>query len=76
MPHVNVRMYPGRTEEQKRALTAKIIEAFGEAMDIPSKWLTVAIEEVEPDDWKADVVGPEIRAKEEFLYKEPEYLDD
>ena len=54
----------------------KIIEAFGEAMDIPSKWLTVAIEEVEPDDWKADVVGPEIRAKEEFLYKEPEYLDD
>lgn len=76
MPHVNVRMYPGRTDEQKRALTAKIIEAFDEALDIPSNWLTVAIEEVDPDDWMADVVGPEIRAKQQLLYKEPEYLDD
>ncbi|MEO2002908.1 MAG: tautomerase family protein [Candidatus Poribacteria bacterium] len=76
MPHVNVRMYPGRTDDQKRALTAKIIEAFDAALDIPPEWLTVAIEEVAPEDWHADVVEPEALGKQELLYKEPEYLDD
>ena len=76
MPHVNNRMYPGRTDEQKQALTEKVIEAFGVAHDIPPEWLTVAIEEVERDDWHADVVGPEIRAKAHLLTKHPEYLDD
>ncbi len=76
MPHVNIRMYPGRTDEQKQALTDKVIEAFGESLDIPPRWLTVAIEEVDPDDWHAEVVGPEIRAKADLLTKEPEYLDD
>ncbi len=76
MPHVNIRMYPGRTDEQKQALTDKVIEAFGEALDIPPRWLTVAIEEVDADDWHAQVVGPEILAKADLLTKQPEYLDD
>ena len=76
MPHVNVRMYPGRTDEQKRALTAKIIQAFDEALDIPSKWLTVAIEEVAQEHWNAEIVEPEVLGKQALRYKEPEYLDD
>jgi 4-oxalocrotonate tautomerase len=74
MPHVNVKMYPGRTEEQKRALTQKIVEAFGETLNVAPKYLTVVIEEVAPSDWTTTVVEPEIRGKKDRLYKEAEYL--
>ena len=75
MPHVNVRLYPGRSEEQKRALTERIVDAFHETMGIEATWVSVVIEEVEPDDWNTAVVEPEIRAKEATLYKKPDYLD-
>ena len=75
MPHVNVRLYPGRTEEQKRALTERIVEAFRETMGIDAKWVSLVIEEVAPEDWDATVVEPEIRAKDDALYKKPDYLD-
>jgi len=74
MPHVNVKMYPGRTEEQKQALTQRIIDAFVETIGVQSKHMTVLIEDIQPDDWRAVVVEPEIIGKKDRLYKQAEYL--
>ena len=74
MPHVNVKLYPGRTEEQKQALTQRIIEAMDETLGVASKYVTVAFEEVSPEDWHDIVVKPELEGKKALLYKQPEYL--
>jgi 4-oxalocrotonate tautomerase family enzyme len=40
MPHVAIKLYPGRTIEQKRALTERIIAAMVETIDAnESKYL-------------------------------------
>lgn len=75
MPHVNVRMYPGRTNEQKRALTQRIVEAMEETLGVSERHVTVVIEDVAPNDWATVVVEPEIRRKTDRLFKSADYLD-
>lgn len=74
MPHVNVKLYPGRSDEQKKAFTQSVIEAMQECLGVESKYVTVAFEEISPDDWQEVVVKPELIGKRELLTKEPEYL--
>ena len=73
MPHVSVKLYPGRSEEQKKklaeALAQDVAAIAGSGMDS----ISVAIEEVEPRDWKAKVYDPEILGKPGTLYKKPGY---
>ena len=73
MPHVHVKMYPGRTGEQKKALTDRIVKAMDETMGIEPKWISVSYEEIEPEEWDESVVKPDIAEKKEFLFKPPEY---
>ncbi|MCH8295826.1 tautomerase family protein [Candidatus Poribacteria bacterium] len=74
MPHVNIKLYPGRTEEQKQLLTQRVIEAIDESFGVASKYVTVAFEEITPEEWHDVVVKPELEDKKELLYKLPEYL--
>lgn len=73
MPHVSVKLYPGRSEEQKKrlaeALAQDVVAIIGAGMDS----ISVAIEEVEPRDWKAKVYDPDIQGKPGTLYKKPGY---
>ena len=63
MPYANVKMYPGRTEEQKRELARRIVQAVMEVCNVPdASQCPVVIEEIERADWATDVV-PEIEAK-------------
>ena len=73
MPHVHVKMYPGRTMEQKKELTDRIVKAMNETMGIESKWISVSYEEIVPEAWDDSVVKPDIAGKKEFLFKPPEY---
>ena len=73
MPHVHVKMYPGRTREQKQKLTDRIVKAMNETMGIEPKWVSVSYEEIEPEVWDEVVVKPDIAGKKEFLFKPPEY---
>lgn len=75
MPHVNIKLYPGRSDEQKQALTRRIVDAIRECLDVDSKYVSVAFEEIAPEDWEETVVKPELRAKKHLLTKEPGYLD-
>ena len=63
MPHVNVRMYAGRSEEDKARLADAIGAALVQTLGSSERSISVAIEDVAPDDWMAEVYEPEITAK-------------
>ncbi len=47
MPYVTVKMLPGRTVEQKRALIEKVTDAVSETTNAPKENITVFIEEMD-----------------------------
>jgi len=73
MPHITVRMYAGRSEEQKRRLAEVITNAFITTLGSAPDAISVGIEDIAPDDWMAKVYEPEISGKEASLYKRPGY---
>jgi 4-oxalocrotonate tautomerase len=63
MPYVNLKMYPGRTDEQKNEVARRIIAAVMEVCNVPdAASCPVVIEEVQRENWSSEV-GPEIEAK-------------
>lgn len=73
MPHVNVRLYAGRSEEDKASLAEAIGQALIQILGSSERSISVVIEDVAPDDWMAEVYDPEITAKADRLYKRPGY---
>lgn len=68
MPYVNVKMYPGRSEEQKREVTRRIVQAVMEVCSVPdAAACAVVIEDVSPEEYRANVI-PEIEAKKAQQY--------
>lgn len=73
MPHVIVKLYPGRPEEQKKRLADEIVKALVATVQCKEKSVSVAIEEFEPTDWPEKVYKPDILDKQDTLYKKPGY---
>ena len=71
MPHITIKMYPGRTEDQKKELTQKVADATINAINCDPKHTSVAIEEIEKENWEEQVHKPEILGKKEIIYREP-----
>ena len=73
MPHVIVKLYPGRSELQKTRLAEEIAKAVVAIAKCEDKSVSVAIEEMEPEDWAEKVYKPDILDNPEKLYKKPGY---
>ncbi|MCI6191009.1 MAG: tautomerase family protein [Clostridium sp.] len=73
MPHFNIKLYPGRSEEVKKELADKIAKVVSEVAGTSLGSISVAIEEIEKENWMKDVYEKDIIEKRELLYKEPEY---
>lgn len=73
MPHVSVKLWPGRSEETKQRLADAIVEDVVNIAGSDRNSVSVTIEEISSADWKEEVYDPEIRDKKEYLYKEPGY---
>lgn len=73
MPHIVVKLWPGRSEEQKQALARRITEAVMETMGASESSVSVAIEETPSAEWPKTVYKPEIYDQWETLYKKPGY---
>jgi 4-oxalocrotonate tautomerase len=73
MPHVIVKMHPGRTMEQKNELAKAITDSVVKIAKCESKSVSVAIEEIAPEDWAEIVYRPDIMEKEKTLYQKPGY---
>lgn len=73
MPHVIVKLVPGRSEEQKAQLTHSIVRSVTSALNCEEALVSVAFEEVSPRDWTDQVYRPDIQGKWNTLYKKPDY---
>lgn len=73
MPHVVVKLWPGKTEAQKRRLSDEIAEDVKNILGYADEAVSVAFEEIPPQEWSSRVYEPEIQAKWNILTKEPGY---
>jgi 4-oxalocrotonate tautomerase len=73
MPHVIVKLYSGRTEQQKANLAEQVTKAVIAGAQCGEAAVSVSIEDVEPDDWTEKVYKPDILGSAERLYKKPGY---
>ena len=73
MPHVIVKLWPGKSEQQKNKLAAEITKAVMATLHYGEESVSVAMEEVIAADWTEKVYKPDILAKHDTLYKEPGY---
>ncbi|WP_414472859.1 tautomerase family protein [Microvirga sp. M2] len=73
MPHVIVKMYAGRTEQEKVKLAEEVAKAVRTAIGSADKSISVAIEDVAPDEWAEKVYRPDIKSKWDAVYKKPGY---
>lgn len=63
MPYVNLKMYPGRSDAQKKEVARRIAEVVAEVCSVADVTQTaVVIEEVPREAWQTAVV-PEIEAR-------------
>ena len=73
MPHIIVKLWPGKSEQQKIRLAEKIAQDVMETLHYGEESVSVAIEEVEARDWREMVYKPNIQDRWEELYKKPGY---
>jgi 4-oxalocrotonate tautomerase len=73
MPHVIVKLYPGRSELQKTRLAEEIAKDVVAIAKCEEESVSVAIEEVKPEDWAEKVYRPDILDNPERLYRKPGY---
>lgn len=73
MPHISIKLYPGRSEQQKVQLAEQIVKDVISLLESSEGSISVAIEETNPEDWVETVYKPEILNNPEKLYKKPGY---
>jgi 4-oxalocrotonate tautomerase len=73
MPHVTIRLYAGRSEQQKSRLAEEITKAVMAGANCAADSVSVSIEDIEPEDWVEQVFKPEIIAKSDKLSKKRGY---
>jgi 4-oxalocrotonate tautomerase len=73
VPHVIVKLWPGKSEQQKVRLADEIVKDVTKVLNYGEESVSVAIEEVEPQDWAERVYQPDIVNNSEKLYKKPGY---
>ncbi len=73
MPHVVVKLWPGKSEQQKIRLAEEIVKDVMRVLHYGEESVSLAIEEVKPEDWAEKVYKPDIQNKREKLYKKPGY---
>lgn len=73
MPHIIVKLWPGKTDQEKSHLTEAIVEDVTSILGYGEQSVSVAFEEISPRDWKTQVYEPDIVAHRDRLTKEPGY---
>ncbi|MBU9691261.1 tautomerase family protein [Burkholderia multivorans] len=73
MPHVIVKLWPGQSEQKKQNLTDAIVKRLMATLNTSEDSVSVAIEEIQPQDWMEKVYRPDIEKHMAELYKKPGY---
>ena len=73
MPHVVVKLWPGKSDDQKARLADKIARDVMDVLNYGEGSVSVGFEEINSQDWKEKVYKPDIQDKWDKLYKKPGY---
>jgi 4-oxalocrotonate tautomerase len=73
MPHVIVKLWPGKSEKQKVRLAEAITKDVMDVLGYGEESVSVAFEEVNSRDWAEKVYKPDIVNTSAKLYKKPGY---
>jgi 4-oxalocrotonate tautomerase len=73
MPHVIVKLWPGKSDAQKRELSAAIVRDVTSILGYGDQSVSVGFEEVPSAQWNAEVYGPDIQGRWGTLVKQPGY---
>jgi 4-oxalocrotonate tautomerase len=73
MPHVIVKLWPGKSEQQKARLAEAITRDVMDVLSYGEESVSVAFVEIEPRDWAEKVYKPDIVSQPRNLYKKPGY---
>ena len=73
MPHVIVKLWPGKSEQEQTRLAEAITTNVTDVLGYGPEAVSVALEEFTSQNWKQRVFLPDIVAKAEQLYKKPGY---
>ena len=73
VPHVIVKLWPGKSDDQKRRLSNAIVQDVTNILNYGEESVSVAFEEVPARDWKSKVYEPDIAGRWNQLTKEPGY---
>jgi len=73
MPHIIVKLWPGKSDRQKQLLADRITESVMEVLKYGEESVSVGFDEVAAQDWTAQVYEPDIKARWDTLLKKPGY---
>ncbi|HUI12193.1 MAG TPA: tautomerase family protein [Xanthobacteraceae bacterium] len=73
MPHVIVKLWPGKSEQQKARLAKLITKSVMDVLNYGEESVSVGVEEVEPKQWADQVYKADILDKPQTIYKKPGY---
>jgi 4-oxalocrotonate tautomerase len=73
MPHVIVKLWPGKSEKQKQELADAITKDLCKVLNYGEDSVSVSVEEIPSSEWAEKVYQPDIVAKKNDLYKKPGY---
>jgi len=73
MPHVVVKLWPGKSEQQKTRLAEAITKDITDILQYGEHSVFIAMEEVKPQEWVEKVYKPDILNKWDSVYKKPGY---
>jgi 4-oxalocrotonate tautomerase len=76
MPHVIVKIVPGKSPEQLRRLTDLILRDVTDVLRVDEALVSVAVEQVAPEAWMDTVFTPDIAGNAASLTKRPGYGPD
>lgn len=73
MPHIIVKLYPGRSDDVKTQLADEIAKDVCDIAGCEEISVSVAFEEIASEDWAEKVYKPDILDNHQLLYKKPGY---
>ena len=73
MPHVIVKLWPGKSEQQKTHLAEAITKDVTSILHYGEESVSVAMEEIKPGEWAEKVYRAELKDNLDKLYKKPRY---
>lgn len=73
MPHVIVKLWSGKSEQQKAKLADAVTQAVMASTGYGEESVSVSIEEFAPAEWTDKVYKPDILNGRGKLYKKPGY---